>query len=167
MIGNRLLALDQSSHVTGWSFFEDGELKDYGTFEFYQDDLGERLYLIKEKVKSFIHNLDINYLVIEDIQLQGSVGSNPKIFKMLAEVIGVLFELAYEEKVPIEAILASQWRSALKIKSASRKRSDQKKATQQYVLDTYGIKASEDACDAICIGASFAKVSKSNEELNW
>jgi len=40
----RLLALDQSSHITGFAIFEDSKLIDKGKFDLKSEDLGERLY---------------------------------------------------------------------------------------------------------------------------
>ena len=31
---SKLLALDQASRVSGWAFFDDGELKDFGKINF-------------------------------------------------------------------------------------------------------------------------------------
>jgi hypothetical protein len=39
----RTLALDQSSHITGWAVFEDQTLLEYGKFELTNSDLGIRL----------------------------------------------------------------------------------------------------------------------------
>lgn len=159
----RILALDQASQVSGWAYFENSQLKDYGKIIADSIDLGERLAYIRKQVQDLIYKYNINELVIEDIQLQQGVGGNVKTFKVLAEVFGVIFELAYEEKVPCTAILASVWKSKLGIKG--RARAEQKRAAQDYILNTYGIKAIQDICDAICIGTSY--IQESENEINW
>lgn len=50
-----LLTLDQSSHITGWSIFENEELKIYGKFSFEDNDVGIRLLNIKNAVKTLIN----------------------------------------------------------------------------------------------------------------
>ena len=51
---NKLLALDQSSRITGWSVFEDGKLLDYGKFNYESYPIEERLYRIRNKVAELI-----------------------------------------------------------------------------------------------------------------
>ena len=40
----KLLALDQSSHITGIAVFEDGKLIAHDKFNLLSDDIGERLW---------------------------------------------------------------------------------------------------------------------------
>ncbi len=146
-----LLALDQASHTSGWAVFKDGQLEAYGKIEANQDDIGERLYYIKQEVLKLIQKYDINEIIFEDIQLQANVGNNVQTFKVLAEVFGVIYELATELKIKNSAVLAAVWKSKLGIKGKARQ--EQKRNAQQYVINTYGIKATQDESDAICIGS--------------
>ena len=65
-------------------------------------------------------------------------------------------------EIPNHAVLSSVWKSVVGIKG--RARAEQKRNAQQHVTDTYGIKATQDECDAICIGAHIAK---KNAGFNW
>ena len=47
----RLLALDQASRTSGWAVFEDSKLIKFGKFTVTEEDIGERLYKIREYVK--------------------------------------------------------------------------------------------------------------------
>lgn len=154
----KLLALDQASRITGWSYFEDNELKEFGKFTADDDDIGERLYFIRDKVQELIQKYDINEVAFEDIQLQGNVVNNVQTFKVLAEVFGIIYELVTELKIPHTAVLSGTWKSTLGIKG--RTRPDQKRNAQAYVQQTYGIKCTQDEADAICIGAHMTKQSK-------
>ena len=40
---HNLLALDQSSHITGYAIFKDGKLEKFGKFDCNETDIGERL----------------------------------------------------------------------------------------------------------------------------
>lgn len=142
----KLLALDQASRTSGFAVFEDDKLIKYGKFTFEDSDFGIRLMKIRNKVKSLIDEFSVDKVVFEDIQLQDNVDT----FKKLAEVFGVIFELVTELDIPHEAILASSWKSTLKIKGA--KRPEQKKNAQLWVVENYNIKPTQDECDAICIG---------------
>ena len=50
----RLLALDQSSHTTGYAIFEDDKPVKISHFTYDDIDLGDRLEKIRKKIKSII-----------------------------------------------------------------------------------------------------------------
>ena len=56
----KLLALDQASITSGWSIWEDGQLKAYGKFTFNDSDIGVRLLNIRNRVKELIVENEIN-----------------------------------------------------------------------------------------------------------
>ena len=149
-MAQRLLALDQSSRVSGYAIFYDGKLEDYGKFELTDNDLGIRLLKIRQKVDDLIDKYNINEVVLEDIQLQNNVSNNVQTFKALAEVFGVVYELITEKDIKSSAVLSTVWKSALGVKG--RTRPEQKRNAQAFVTSTYGIKATQDESDAICIG---------------
>lgn len=151
----RLLALDQASRVSGYAVFIDGKLETYGKIVSEHDDIGERLHYIREKVSKLIADYDIDHIAFEDIQLQKTVNgvesvNNVQTFKVLAEVFGVIYELAISLEIPYTVILASTWKSTLLIKGA--RRDEQKRNTQAFAQNTYSIKCTQDEADAICIG---------------
>lgn len=147
----RLLALDQSSRITGYAIFVDENLVVHGSINLTEEDVGQRLVLIRKEVTKLIHKYDINEIAFEDIQMQASVGNNVQTFKILAEVFGVILMLCTELKINYTIVSSNTWKSTLKIKG--KKRSEQKQDAQRYVLEKYGIKAIQDTVDAICIGA--------------
>ena len=158
-----ILALDQSSITSGYSIFCDNQLIESGTFTFNSTILSKRLLKIREQIKQLINSYCIEYVILEDIQLQNNVGSNVVTYKALAEVIGVLTELAAERKLPYELVSSSSWKSSLQIKGKTRP--EQKRNAQQYVINTYGKKVTQDESDAFCIGSHYTKLNKS--AFNW
>ena len=148
---NNLLALDQSSRITGWAVFKEGQLSDYGKFNYESYPIEERLFKIRCKVQELIEQYEITEVILEDIQMQNNVVNNVQTFKVLAEVFGVISELCVELKIPQSAVLASSWKHTLGIKGKDR--AAQKRNAQQWVIDTYSVKPTQDECDAICIGA--------------
>lgn len=168
---NKLLALDQASRTSGWAYFEDFKLKQFGKFTADQDDIGERLFYIKNQVKNLIDKYEIDELVFEDIQFQKSVNGisvpeNVKTFKMLAMVFGIVYELAVELKMPRTAVLSGTWKSKLGIKG--KHRDDQKRDAQRFVQETYKIKCTQDEADAICIGTYIVNNNiKIEEDHDW
>lgn len=152
---SNLLAIDQASVTSGYAVFKDDELVDYGKFTFNDDVIAERLVKIRAKVQELIKEHDINEVAFEDIQMQGNVANNVQTFKILSEVFGVVSETLQEMKMKYTVVMAGTWKSTLGIKG--RTRPEQKKNAQEYVLNTYGVKAIQDVCDAICIGSHVLK----------
>lgn len=158
-----ILALDQASRTSGYAVFCDDQLIDSGKFTFEDTDIAKRLMKIRNKVEELINEFCIEKIILEDIQCQGNVVNNLETFKILAEVIGVLTELAAEKNLPYELVYSTVWKSTLQIKG--RTRPEQKKNAQQYVLNTYGKKVTQDESDAICIGAHYTK--KNMSAFSW
>lgn len=146
----RTLALDQSSRITGWAIFEDGVLLEYGKFTYDMPDLGVRLHKIKTSIQEIVEANNIDKLYLEDVQYQENVINNVQTFKTLAEVLGVLYEYGIAAGLEPEIVLAGTWKKHLGIKGA--KRADQKRNAQNYVIEHYQVKPTQDECDAICIG---------------
>lgn len=159
----KLLALDQSSRITGWAVFDGDKLIAHGKISVDDPDIGERLYKIKTEVMELIDKYEITEIVFEDIQLQTNVVQNVRTFKVLAEVFGVLYETFTELEIPNEAVLAASWKSTLGIRGADR--ATQKRNAAEYVANTYNIKATQDECDAICIGTHYIKTNP--ETFDW
>ena len=153
-----ILALDQASRTSGFAVFQEDQLVASGTFTYEDDDFSLRLVKIRNKVISLIEQYNINKILLEDIQLQGQT-NNVETYRKLAEVRGVLSELACEMNIPHEIIHSQTWKSGLDIKG--RDRATQKRNAQAFVATTYNKKVSQDESDAICIGTHYIKSNKS------
>ena len=164
---SKLLALDQSSRVTGWAVFVDNNLEAFGKFDasVVGKAHGERLVYIRSKVTDLIKKYNIDQVVFEEIQLQNTVGNNVVTFKTLAYVQAVIIELLYDLGIPYTIVASSSWKSTLEIKGKARE--EQKRNAQQWVINTYAIKPTQDECDAICIGAHYNKTSTSQNGFDW
>ena len=159
----KILALDQASMITGWSVFDDEKLVAYGKLEMPKgSSVGGRLVIIRNGVKTLIDEYQITYVGFEDIQMQTSVGNNVQTFKVLANVFGVILELCEELHMPYSVVSSVTWKSTFAIKG--RQRAEQKRNAQLYVENTYHVQATQDECDAICIGAHIVK---KNAGFNW
>lgn len=161
----RVLAFDQASRTSGYSVFEDGKLITYGKFTYDDEDFGERLVHIRNKIISLIDTYNPDKIAFEDIQLQNNVVNNVDTFKKLAEVFGVIYELVTERKIPHDIVLASSWKSLLSIKG--RERAEQKKNAQLWVSTHYGVSPTQDECDAICIGVYASKKAITTQSFDW
>lgn len=158
----RLLALDQASRTTGYAVFDEQNLIASGTFTLTSDDIGKRLVTYRKKIEQLINEYDIETVAFEDIQMQNQI-NNVQTFKILAEIFGVTQEYLAEQDYSYKVVSSNTWKSKLDIKG--KKREEQKKNAQQYVLEHYGKKVSQDEADSICIGASIIK--ENNSAFNW
>lgn len=154
--GYRILALDQSTHISGWSLYEDNQLINYGSWEATEKKSTARISSIKAWVSYMIEKFSADELILEDIQLQkftkeqGGEDAAVLTYKKLAQLQGVLKNFCYENGIVYTVVSPSIWKSYNNIKGKTR--SDQKKSAQLRVEAIFSIKASSDESDAILIG---------------
>lgn len=142
----RVLSLDQATK-TGYAIYDDEELIHYGIKDFGKiDDFTERISEIKKMQNDYIEKYNPEICSIEDIQQQ----VNPKTFKQLAELKGVLENNLFEKEFLYFIVASTQWKSTCNVKG--RKREEQKKNAQLFVKNKFNIDVSEDEADAICQG---------------
>ena len=158
-----IIALDQSTQLTGYAIFQDKDLIAHGVFS-PSGDYEHRIVKLRQWLLDKLEPLKPNVEVyFEDIQLQdlggGSIGVTT--FKKLAHVQGALIVTCIEEDIPYTIVPAATWRKTCGVKG--RVRSEYKPAAQAHVLEKYRIQATEDEADAICIGEHGVK----NFSLDW
>lgn len=148
----RVLALDQATHYTGYAVYNNRNLIDYGTFIAQGDNEIERCAQVKQWMISLIEQYEIDFVGIEQIQLD--VQKSAPTFEALAHLQGILMLTCYEEKIPCKAAHVSTWRAHCGVKG--RTRPDVKRSMQLIVKKWFGIMPTDDECDAIGIGMYFA-----------
>lgn len=158
-----LLAVDQATALTGYAVYKNGELVKHGKVKFEGETI-DRISQAKTWLRNIVKELssegDVTIEVgLEEIQLQKDVVT----FKTLAWLQGVLLEMLHEEGIKTELVFSTEWKSTCGIKG--RGRTEQKQNAQKYVVDTFGIKATQDECDAICLGQHLIK--KEDSVINW
>ena len=160
-----ILALDQSTRISGWSIFENKELKDFGHWTETSDSIGKRILNISNHIKDLINKYDPDLVVFENIQLQNrNIGVDT--FQKLAWVQGAIISVLEEWDVEYKIIYASEWRKSCDfLKGNDKHRNEQKKIAQQWVKDTYNLKCTQDEADAICIGVHATL--QSEEVYDW
>jgi len=153
-----VLALDQSTTVTGYVIFINQNLEKSGIFK-PTGELFERIHKTKEYIKELIQDNNIEYVFIEDIQYQ----RNQKTYKILAGLQYVIIDLLIELNIQFEIIPPSKWKAWNQI--GGRKREEQKRNTKKKVKEMFGRDFEEDEADAICIGLYGLHVLKQNDVL--
>lgn len=154
MGGNQIkvLALDQSTKVTGWCIFHDGELVDSGSIDLHTiKDSKKRINQMYEEMVRLITN-DCDTVIIEDTQYQ----NNAQSYKILCQLQGMLFASCYQNNINVKVVKPSEWRKKLGFyMGRGIKRKELKKQAIHYVQANFGESyKNEDECEAICIMCS-------------
>lgn len=144
----RILALDQATYKTGWSVYDDEQLVEYGVFETQERESLSRIVLVCDWLSEMIEKWQPDLIGIEDIQYNPTSGHNT--FKMLGQLMGGVMLTIAQRSCSIEVIPIMSWKHGCGI--AGRKREEQKQNAQLLVKREYGVTATEDESDAICIG---------------
>ena len=163
----RVLALDQATHVTGWSIYDGQQLIRYGTFSTNQKDEIARISTVKNWLISMIENWKPDFVAIEGIQFQDESSGNKMgvtVFQGLARLQGVLMETCYAQKIDYTVCPTNTWRNHCGVKG--RYRADKKRSMQLIAKKWYDISLTDDEADAVGIGKYAADLNKI-EVVNW
>lgn len=165
----RVLALDQSTHITGYAIFDNDKLVKYGKFNTNLTDEIARCSTIKSWLISMINNLQPDYVAIEGIQFQDESSGQKMgitVFQSLARLQGILMETCYYLKVPYEICPTNSWRHYCGVKGKTRV--DKKRSMQLLVKQWYDITLTDDESDAIGIGRYMINYINKNTKIeNW
>jgi len=144
----KILNLDQSTKVTGYSLFTDNQLSDYGTLITNPKEKNpiERMKEQYDLIKKLIDKISPDFIVFEDCQFQQNYGT----FQQLSQMQGVLMSILFEINIGFSVIQPTAWKSACGVKG--KKRAEQKLSAIQIVKDMFGEIVTEDEADAIGIG---------------
>lgn len=163
----RILALDQATHISGWSIYDGQTLIRYGTFETNQKDEIARISTIKNWLLSMLENWKPDFVAIEGIQFQDESSGNKvgvTVFQGLARLQGVLMETCHAQKVDYTVCPTNTWRNHCGVKG--RYRADKKRSMQLIAKNWYDISLTDDEADAVGIGRYAADLNKI-EVVNW
>lgn len=162
---HRVLALDAATRVSGWAIYDNKKLSAYGTFcTNLNNETVEKIHEVKEWLLDMVDAYDIDAVGIEDIQYQKEHGV--KVFKVLANLQGVLVEALFDAQVKYLLASSSTWRSYVGINHAEARESA-KKTTQNWVNMNYHIMPTQDEADAIAMGIYFSHQMFDKKKINW
>ena len=145
-----ILAFDQSTRCSGWSYFEEGKYVASGVVDMTKSklDTDERSFEMAKALWRIIKQYKPQHLIIENVQQQTS----PKVVVTLARLQGMIIGYAEAHKVKTHILLPSQWRAVLHYEQGPKvKRAELKKQSADYVKNKYGFNLSEDENEAIAL----------------
>lgn len=160
----QILALDLSTHSTGYAIGVDTELQLHGCITSSYKDVEKRIIYMRDQISTIIKNNKIDKIIMEQVRPQVSSHTNKVLMWLQAVVVIATYEI--NPKIQIQFVGASEWRAAIKIKQGRGIKRDEVKIRDiQYVKDKYNISVNDDQADAICIFDSYWI--KEDNQLNW
>lgn len=147
--GYRIIGFDQATKHFGISIFDDGQLVYYDCVDFNDANTEVRLAKISKFVDSVCKQWKPDFVVFEDIQLQGGTAGFAT-FKILAELLGIVIAAVNINEVPHLCVSNKVWQSKFMI--AGKDRATQKSNVVKKVKMLFNIDVSDDIADAILIG---------------
>ena len=160
----RILALDQATHTSGYAVFNNKNLIDYGSYVASGDDDIERSVDVKQWMISLIDQYEIDFVGLEGIQYQSTVGVT--IFETLARLQGILAATCVEEKIHYKIVSTNTWRLHCGVKG--RTRPDKKRSMQMLVKEWFNLNVTDDIADSIGIGKYFVDTMYPQTEIvDW
>lgn len=164
----RTIGLDQATHITGYSIFDNEQLIHAGYFETTAEDEISRDIEIKNWLIQLIQNWKPDMIAMEGIQLQQfndkTIGVTT--YQILARLQGILMAACSELKINYTIIPPATWRAHCQVKG--RTRVDRKRSMQNKVKEWFDITVSDDVADAIGIGKCASdKYKKKIKIYNW
>jgi len=164
----RSIGLDQATHTTGYSIFDDEKLIYAGIFEAGANDEIERDIEVKNWLIQLIQNWQPDIIGIEGIQLQQMNNKTVGVttYQTLARLQGILMATCVEQQMEYVIVPPATWRAHCEVKGRSR--TDRKRSMQMKVKDWFDISVSDDIADAIGIGKYISDNHKKKVKIyNW
>lgn len=144
----KFCCLDQSTKITGYSFWKGKRLLKHGVIDLSKiTDKEERVHEMYTAIKKLITQEKPDFIILEDVQFQ----ANQQVYKTLAQLQGLIIGIAYETGCGYLTVEPVVWKTYIGIKS--KKRNEQKAETFKIVDEKYHIgNTTDDESDSIAIG---------------
>ena len=153
----KILSFDQSTKVSGYALFNNGEYELSGIVDLSKSGLEtyDRSFVMAKELWKIIKKYSPDKLIIENVQQQ----SNPSTIIILARLAGMIIGYSEAHNIPTYILLPTQWRKALEYSQGAKvKRQELKKQSINYVKNNFGLELPEDQCEAICINVAAQKI---------
>lgn len=161
-----VMGLDASTSSTGWSIFDDKELKAYGLIKPNGEDWRERIVNQAPQLVEIISKYKPEKIYMEDVPLKSKF---PKVLVQLGAVQGFIYGVTASLDVPVVFLGPSEWRSPMGLFDGTRegtkrdelKKKSIEKANKLFGLDLLWVSPKskfnqDDEADAILIAYSQA-----------
>lgn len=158
----KILALDQATGVTGYSFFKGDKYQTHGKIQVKIKDTMERSKEMFFSVCRIIDTFKPDVVYVEGVAMQSNIAT----LTVLARLQGMIIGYCDAKSIRPEIITPSEWRHLLGFKQGkSIKRPELKKQALEFVKDKYKVNATEDECESICIARAAAIIEGERHEI--
>lgn len=151
-----IIAFDQSTHLSGYSYWQDGKFISSGILK--AKDIKEMYNLIEMVLNKYLPD----EVVIEDMFF---LPQSAKSGVPLARLQGLIIGMCYERDISLYIVTANKWRKTLGVNTYRKNTEELKKEVQTIIENKYKIKVeTNDESDAVGIGYWYWYCNK--KELN-
>lgn len=160
----KILSLDQSTRITGFSVFEDGKYLKSGVIDLHKvTDTDERSKQMAVEICKLIEDTEPDCTIIEEVQQQSNVSTVIK----LARIQGVAIGFCAAHDIELHILAPSQWRAALHYKQGPKvRREELKQQSRDFVKKVLGLSIkSEDENEATAINAAAHRIYGFDDEI--
>jgi Holliday junction resolvasome RuvABC endonuclease subunit len=160
----KVVALDQSTRITGYSVFEDGRYVESGVIDLHKiKDTDERSKQMGLEICKVIEECKPDEIVIEEVAMQ----SNADTLKKLARIQGMAIGFATAHNILTHILEPSRWRSVLGYKQGPGiKREQLKQQSRDFVKNVLGLNIeSEDENEATAINEAAHRIYGFEDEI--
>lgn len=146
------LAIDASTKSTGWSIFEEQELKDYGCITAGSANLFHRIHKMASEINNIILKYKVTNVAIENV-IPEDVRHNQSVYTALMYLQAFLVDVCDQHKIKPTFYVASAWRKKCGIHTGRGIVRESLKAKDiEFVKSQFNLSVNDDEADAICIG---------------
>ena len=160
----KILTIDPSTHVTGWSIGQNTKLQQHGYITASSKEVKKRIIKMRDQLSKIIKNNKIDKIIMQEVRPDFGHHTTKVLIWLQAVIVITAYEI--NPSIEFEFINPSEWRAALKIKQGRGIKRDQVKNSDiQYVKNKYNITVNDDQADAICKFDAYWE--KFDNEINW
>ena len=162
----RVLSFHQSTRLSGWCCFENGQYIVSGVVDMSKSKLetDKRSFEMAKELWTIIKKYKPQYVILEGVQQQ----SNPSTMIILARLSGMLIGYAEAHNIQTYILLPSQWRKALGYSQGAKvKRQELKQQSIDYVKNNLGLDLQEDEAEAVAEGIAAHKIFGFSDDDIW
>lgn len=161
----KILSFDQSTRLTAYAVFDNGELINHDLIKIKTKDADKRFVEMCSEVFKIIAKESPDVVVCENVSLQ----TNAAVLTSLARLLGAIIGWCIFDNTDYYTYYASQWRRLLGFTGDKKCDSDEdspkkkcdrtyyKEKAIAYIKDKFGIDEGDDVAEAICIGLAYLK----------
>ena len=164
-MGLTILAFDQSTKISAHSLFINNEYVEGGVIDLHKmKDTSGRVRAVGVELCKVIEKYNPDIVILEEVAQQ----SSPLTLKLLARIQGIIIGFCAAHNIDTYIIEPSKWRSSLNFhQGAGVKREELKAQAIQHVKAVYGLDASEDECESICINEAAHNIFGFSDDDIW